>query len=107
MLRLPAFAPVGKSYTPAQHSCCGHCRTAEQPPGQPTPEPLPPGKCPCTDRDAASADTARNAGADLIPTLPPAVIDLAPSPVGHSRLIGLPVISLDNSLRDFSCVWLC
>jgi hypothetical protein len=108
MLQFQAPGPRGQSDTPGPRSCCGHCRQPGKPTGstRPAPEPLPPGKCPCTDRDAASP-APKAADADLSLTAPLGVADLAPTAEGPARVVGLPVTFFDNPFRHLSCVRLC
>jgi hypothetical protein len=94
----------------AAGACCcatGNAARPSTPPAAPWRAPLPPGKCPCSERYSTAPD-APHVALDLslaavLPTWPP-----APAPSGEvERTHGLPPPFLEPPLRLWNCVWLC
>jgi hypothetical protein len=90
-------------------SCCGHCKHSSKAthPSAPSRQPLPPGKCPCTDRDATSPDAFKILGSDLVLTSSTSVGDAVPCSVSFGHPIEVHDPPSDSSFLILHCVWRC
>jgi hypothetical protein len=106
MISLRLFTPTRSAGAPMVRTCCGHCKHA-QTPKTPSPKPLPPGKCPCTDRNLTVQDSLRDVGVELTSLLPAAIIDLSffHAPLEKVSPNTFPFLSI--SLQPLHCTWLC
>ena len=100
--------PQGAEPAPScSRSCCKHDNEpakSKVPTSDPA-LPLPPGKCPCSDRQTTQPDGPKAIGCDL--SLPTAlVIDLG-LPCPDIAVFGSAVFPSDLSLHLLHRVWLC
>ena len=100
---LPRAAAPKNELPPCCRPCCDGAKHSEPV----TPAPLPPGRCPCSDRQSIAPDVAKLVLAVPFLTAPAPALDLAVSPVAVDDLLLASGPSLDLSLHLVHCVWLC
>jgi hypothetical protein len=111
-----AFPAAGenKAAEPKVPTCCGHCKLATQAktrcqpePQPPSPDPVAPGECPCTERQTTLAHVFKISMQDLSLAVLLVAFDAVPCWTSITREFDLPCFHSDLSLQIIYCAWLC
>jgi hypothetical protein len=100
---------AGRSATPSEHACCGHCGSKSAKSSRPIPGHVPgrDGKCPCGERTANAPGAPVNAGPDLSLPAPVAVTGCV---TGFQTVAAYETTAAQLHPPHFHllhCVWLC
>jgi hypothetical protein len=95
-------------------TCCCHCNLATKPQAlcehespAPSPDPVPPGECPCTDRQTTLTHAFKISMADLCPTLVSVALYAVPCWTSSTGQFDVPSFHSAISLQIIYCAWLC